>query len=130
MLPLSLEIILVLLAILFYAFFSFAETSVLTVRKSRLREMVEDEESSKKLKRKAKAVLDASGTTPLTAAAFDSSTCVPRIAAAKAHRTRSSIWPADESPDCCMTGLLPLIAECWTKKGSPFAHCIKARFGL
>ncbi len=58
MLPLSLEIILVLLAILFHAFFSFAETSVLTVRKSRLRELVEDEESPKKLKRKAKAVLD------------------------------------------------------------------------
>ena len=58
MLPISLEIFFVLLALLFHAFFSLVETSVLTVRKSRLREIVEDEESTSKLKRKAKAVLD------------------------------------------------------------------------
>jgi CBS domain containing-hemolysin-like protein len=54
---LPLEIFLVFFSIVLYAFFSLAETSVLTVRKSRLRELVEDEETSEKTKRHAKAVL-------------------------------------------------------------------------
>src|SRR6187455_958180 len=57
MLPLSLEIVLVCIAIVFYAFFSLVETSILTVRKSRLRELVEDEKESERTKRKAQAVL-------------------------------------------------------------------------
>jgi CBS domain containing-hemolysin-like protein len=57
MLPLSLEIVLVCIAIVFYAFFSLVETSILTVRKSRLRELVEDEKEPERTKRKAQAVL-------------------------------------------------------------------------
>lgn len=57
MLSLSLEIFLVILSIVFYAFFALAETSVLTVRKSRLSELLEDDETPEKTKRHAKAVL-------------------------------------------------------------------------
>lgn len=57
MLSLPLEIFLVFFSIVVYAFFSLAETSVLTVRKSRLRELVEDEETPEKTKRHAQAVL-------------------------------------------------------------------------
>jgi CBS domain containing-hemolysin-like protein len=57
MLSLSLEIFLVFVSIVFYAFFSLAETSVLTVRKSRLSELIEDEDTPEKTKRRANAVL-------------------------------------------------------------------------
>ena len=62
MLSLPLEIFLVFISILFYAFFSLAETSVLTVRKSRLSELVEDEEAPEKSKRHARAVLELKST--------------------------------------------------------------------
>jgi CBS domain containing-hemolysin-like protein len=58
MLSLSFEIFLVIAAIVAFAFFSLVETSVLTVRKSRLRELMEDEESPEKVRRRAKAVLE------------------------------------------------------------------------
>jgi CBS domain containing-hemolysin-like protein len=48
MLPLSLEIVLVVIAIIAFAFFSLVETSILTVRKSRLRELIEDDRESER----------------------------------------------------------------------------------
>lgn len=57
MMTLSFEIILVCIAIVCYAFFSLVETSILTVRKSRLRELIEDEKEPERTKRKARAVL-------------------------------------------------------------------------
>jgi len=57
MLSFPLELFLVFFSIVLYAFFSLAETSVLTVRKSRLSELVEDEETPERTRRHAKAVL-------------------------------------------------------------------------
>jgi CBS domain containing-hemolysin-like protein len=58
MLPLGLDIFLVLLFLILHAFFSSAETSVLGVRKSRLREVIEDEDALDQQIRKAKILLD------------------------------------------------------------------------
>jgi CBS domain containing-hemolysin-like protein len=55
--PLSLEIFFILLALIFYAFFSLIETSMLTVRRSTLRKILEDESESDKMKHKANSVL-------------------------------------------------------------------------
>lgn len=57
MLPLSLEIFFILAALIFYAFFSLIETSVLTVRRSTLKKITEDAEESEKAKHKARSVL-------------------------------------------------------------------------
>ncbi|MEI8134926.1 MAG: hemolysin family protein [bacterium] len=57
MLPLSLEIFFILVALLSYAFFSMIETSMLTVRKSTLNKILEDEDESDKTKHKARSVL-------------------------------------------------------------------------
>lgn len=55
---LGLNLVLVLLFLLLHAFFSLAETSVLNMRKSRLREMVEDDEIEERRKRRARIVLN------------------------------------------------------------------------
>jgi CBS domain containing-hemolysin-like protein len=57
MLPLSLELFFILVALIFYAFFSLIETSVLTVRRSTLNKILEDENETEKTKHKAKSVL-------------------------------------------------------------------------
>lgn len=57
MLPLTLEIFFILLALICYAFFSLIETSVLTVRRSTLKKITEDVEESAKTKNKAQSVL-------------------------------------------------------------------------
>ena len=57
MLPLTLEIFFILLALICYAFFSLIETSVLTVRRSTLKKITEDVEESAKTKKKAQSVL-------------------------------------------------------------------------
>ncbi len=53
----SLEITLVIFSVVLHAFFSLAETSVLTVRKSRLREIIEDPETPPTRVRRAEKVL-------------------------------------------------------------------------
>jgi len=55
---LELNIGLVFLFLLLHAFFSLAETSVLNVRKSRLREMLEDEKIEDRKKRRVQKLLD------------------------------------------------------------------------
>lgn len=55
--PLGAEIFLVVLFLLLHAFFSLAETSILNVRKSRLRELVDDPETSPRVVRQAETVL-------------------------------------------------------------------------
>ncbi len=57
MIPLSLEIFLVIIFLLLHAFFSLAETSVLNVRKSRLREILDDESTPEWKRRSAKVIL-------------------------------------------------------------------------
>ena len=57
MLPVELEVVFVLLFLVSHAFFSLAETSVLNVRKSRLREIISDETSELSIIRRAKIVL-------------------------------------------------------------------------
>ncbi|HET6402968.1 MAG TPA: hemolysin family protein [Candidatus Kapabacteria bacterium] len=57
MIPLGLEIFLVILFLVLHAFFSLAETSVLNVRKSRLRELLDDEETPEWKLRSAQLVL-------------------------------------------------------------------------
>ena len=57
MIPLGAEIILVILFLVLHAFFSLAETSVLNVRKSRLREMLDDEEIPEWKHRRARMIL-------------------------------------------------------------------------
>jgi len=57
MIPLGAEIFLVILFLVLHAFFSLAETSILNVRKSRLREMVDDEETQEWQKRRANTIL-------------------------------------------------------------------------
>src|SRR5579883_96718 len=57
MLPLGAEIFLVIVFLLLHAFFSLAETSVLNVRKSRLREMLDDEETPEWSARRARIIL-------------------------------------------------------------------------
>lgn len=56
--PLGFEIAFIVLFLLLHAFFSLLETSVLTVRKSRLREMQEDENVLVRDQRRAKIVLE------------------------------------------------------------------------
>ncbi|MBS1904671.1 MAG: HlyC/CorC family transporter [Bacteroidetes bacterium] len=58
MLPLSLEITLVVFSLAVYAVFSMVETSILTVRKSRLRKLIEDEHERQKVRDRAAAVLE------------------------------------------------------------------------
>ena len=57
MLSLPIEIFFILIALVFYAFFSLIETSVLTVRRSTLKKITEDGEESEKAKHKARSVL-------------------------------------------------------------------------
>ncbi len=57
MIPLGVEIFLVVLFLFFHAFFSLAETSVLNVRKSRLREILDDEETPEWKLRSARTIL-------------------------------------------------------------------------
>src|SRR5207237_6565714 len=57
MIPLPAEIFLVVLFLVLHAFFSLAETSVLNVRKSRLREMVDDDETPEWKVRRARILL-------------------------------------------------------------------------
>ncbi len=57
MLAVELEIFFVFLFLVMHAFFSLAEMSVLNVRKSRLREIIADEESDPKTVRRARIVL-------------------------------------------------------------------------
>ncbi len=57
MIPLGAEIFLVLLFLLLHAFFSLAETSVLNVRKSRLRQILDDEETPEWKLRCARIIL-------------------------------------------------------------------------
>jgi CBS domain containing-hemolysin-like protein len=56
--PLGLDLFLIIFFIVAHAFFSFAETSVLNVRKSRLREMIDDDDTPPKQIRKAKSILN------------------------------------------------------------------------
>jgi CBS domain containing-hemolysin-like protein len=58
MLPLSLELFFIFIALIFYAFFSLIETSMLTVRRSTLKKIIEDENESEKAKHRAKSVLE------------------------------------------------------------------------
>ena len=58
MVPLGGEILLVFLFLVLHAFFAMAETSVLNVRKSRLREMLDDETLSEGRIRRARQILD------------------------------------------------------------------------
>jgi CBS domain containing-hemolysin-like protein len=51
------ELFLVIASLFGYAFFSLVETSILTVRKSRIRELIEDKKTTEKTRRKAEAVL-------------------------------------------------------------------------
>jgi|ERR1700733_11781438 len=55
--PLGAEIFLVIVFLVLHAFFSLAETSILNVRKSRLREMLDDEETNPWHIRQAKTIL-------------------------------------------------------------------------
>jgi CBS domain containing-hemolysin-like protein len=57
MIPFGAEIFLVVLFLVLHAFFSLAETSILSVRKSRLREMADDEETPPWQVRRAKIIL-------------------------------------------------------------------------
>jgi len=57
MLPLSLELFFILIALIFYAFFSLIETSMLTVRRSTLNKILEDENETEKTKHHARSVL-------------------------------------------------------------------------
>ena len=57
MLSLPIEIFFILVALIFYAFFSLIETSILTVRRSTLKKITEDAEESDKAKHKARSVL-------------------------------------------------------------------------
>ncbi|MDP4234987.1 MAG: hemolysin family protein [Bacteroidota bacterium] len=57
MLPLSLELFFIVVALIFYAFFSLIETGVLTVRRSTLKKITEDVEESDRIKHKAHSVL-------------------------------------------------------------------------
>lgn len=55
--PLGAEIFLVIIFLVLHAFFSLAETSILNVRKSRLREMLDDEETNPWHIRQARTIL-------------------------------------------------------------------------
>jgi CBS domain containing-hemolysin-like protein len=55
--PLGAEIFLVLFFLVLHAFFSLAETSILNVRKSRLRELIDDPETTPRVTRQAQTVL-------------------------------------------------------------------------
>lgn len=57
MIPFGVELFLVILSLVLHAFFSLAETSILTVRKSRLREIIDDPESQELLVRRARTIL-------------------------------------------------------------------------
>ncbi len=57
MLPFSLDLFFILIALICYAFFSLIETSILTVRRSTLKKITEDVEESEKAKHKAHSVL-------------------------------------------------------------------------
>ena len=57
MIPLGVEIFLVVAFLLFHAFFSLAETSVLNIRKSRLREILDNEEIPEWKLRSARTIL-------------------------------------------------------------------------
>jgi len=57
MLSIPLDFFFILIALIFYAFFSLIETSVLTVRRSTLKKITEDEEESEKTKHRAHSVL-------------------------------------------------------------------------
>ncbi len=57
MIPLTAEILLVILFLLLHAFFSLAETSVLSVRRSRLHEMTEDEKTPEAKIRRIRTVM-------------------------------------------------------------------------
>ncbi len=57
MLPLSLEIFFIIIALVCYAFFSLIETSILTVRRSTLKKITEDFDESERSKNRAKRVL-------------------------------------------------------------------------
>ena len=58
MLPLSLEIIFVILSLAVYAVFSMIETSILTVRKSSIRKIIEDPDEKPKNRQRASAVIE------------------------------------------------------------------------
>ncbi len=53
----TIEIVLVFVSIVLHAFFSLAETSILTLRKSRLQEIIEDPETSEPRLRRAQQIL-------------------------------------------------------------------------
>src|SRR5438046_9415887 len=57
MIPLGGEIFFVIAFLVLHAFFSLAETSILNVRKSRLREMLDNEETPEWQRRRAKTIL-------------------------------------------------------------------------
>ncbi len=58
MLPLSLEIVFVILSLAVYALFSMIETSILTVRKSGVRKLLEDTDEKAKTRKRAAAILE------------------------------------------------------------------------
>lgn len=58
MLPLSLEIVFVILSLAVYALFSMIETSILTVRKSGVRKLLEDTDERAKTRKRAAAILE------------------------------------------------------------------------
>ncbi len=58
MLPLSLDIVLVFISLIGYAIFSMAETSILTVRKTSIKKLSEDEDELPKTRSHAKAILE------------------------------------------------------------------------
>jgi CBS domain containing-hemolysin-like protein len=57
MLPLSLELFFIFIALIFYAFFSLIETSMLTVRRSTLKKILEDELETEKTKHRSRSIL-------------------------------------------------------------------------
>src|SRR5437868_8641536 len=58
MLPLSLELLFIFVALIFYAFFSLVETSMLTVRRSTLKKILEDDAETHKNKHRAQNLLN------------------------------------------------------------------------
>ena len=82
MLPLAIEIFFILIALIFYAFFSLVETSMMTVRRSTLHKIMEDDAESERTKHKAARVLSIKATPEEFLAFVQSGTIVSIVFAA------------------------------------------------
>ncbi|HET9136906.1 MAG TPA: hemolysin family protein [Candidatus Kapabacteria bacterium] len=82
MLPLSLEIVLVIFSLIVFGIFSMIETSILTVRRSVVKKLLEDADEKPKVRRHAKAILDIKSQPEEFLAFVQSGTIVSAILAA------------------------------------------------